>query len=66
MSDSLFLIKLQVSACNFTKKETLTHVFFCVFCEICKNAFFIEHLRMSASKWVNTQEVFPFHESSSQ
>ena len=37
-----FLIKLQ--ACNFIKKETLTQVFSCEFCEIFINAFFIEHL----------------------
>ena len=32
-----FLIKLQASACNFIKKETLAQVFFCEFCEISKN-----------------------------
>ena len=32
-----FLIKLQVSACNFTKKETLAQVFSCEFCKISKN-----------------------------
>ena len=37
-----FLIKPQV--CNFIKKEALTRVFFCEFCEISKNTFFIEHL----------------------
>ena len=26
-------------ACNFIKKETLTQVFFCEFCEISKNTF---------------------------
>ena len=34
-----FLIKLQVSACNFLKKETLAQVFFCEFCEISTNNF---------------------------
>ena len=34
MSESLFI-----------KKQTLTQVFSCVFCEIFKNNFFIEHLR---------------------
>ena len=29
-----FLIKLQVSACDFIKKETLAQVFSCEFCEI--------------------------------
>ena len=29
--------------CNFIKKETLPYVFSCEFCEISKNALFIEH-----------------------
>ena len=29
-----FLIKLQAEACNFMKKEALTWVFSCEFCEI--------------------------------
>ena len=33
------LIKLQGSACNFIKKETLAQVFSCEFCEIYKNRF---------------------------
>ena len=33
-----FLIKPQ--ACNFIKKETLTQVFSCKFCEISRNTFF--------------------------
>ena len=39
-----FLIKLQVEACNFIRKETLTQVFSCKFCEIFKNTFCTEHL----------------------
>ena len=35
-----FLIKLQTSGYNFTKKETLIQVFFYEFCEIFKNTFF--------------------------
>ena len=38
-----FLIKLQV-----LKKETLTQVFSCEFCEISKNTFFREHLWATA------------------
>ena len=34
-----FLIKLQVWACNFIKKETLAQVFSCEFCKISKNTF---------------------------
>ena len=40
-----FLIKLQSSACNFIKKETLAQVFSCEFCEISQNNFFTEHLQ---------------------
>ena len=32
--------------CNFIRKETLAQVFSCEFCEIFKNTFFIEHLRL--------------------
>ena len=35
-----FIIKLQVKACNFIKKETLAQVFSCEFCGIFKNTFF--------------------------
>ena len=37
---SLFFNKVAGGACNFLKKETLTHVFSCEFCEISKNTFF--------------------------
>ena len=33
----------------FLKKETLAQVFSCELCEICKNTFFTEHVRMTAS-----------------
>ena len=47
---SLFLIKLR-EACNFIKKETLAHVFFCTanFTKLFKNTSFTEHLRVTAS-----------------
>ena len=56
------LIKLQVSACKFIKKETLASacnfnkkvtlapVFSCEFCEISKNTFFTEHLWVTPSE----------------
>ena len=44
-----FLIKLQVEACNFIKKETLAQVFSCKFCEIYMSNFSTEHLRVTAS-----------------
>ena len=34
------LVKLQVSACNFIKKENPAQVFSSEFCEILKNTFF--------------------------
>ena len=36
---SPFLNKIAGMACNFIKKETLTRVFSCEFCEITKNTF---------------------------
>ena len=44
-----FLIKLQTSACNFIKKESLAQVFFYEFYDIFKNTSFRKHLRMPAS-----------------
>ena len=38
MSES-FLVKSQAEACHFIKKEILTQVFSCEFCEISKNTF---------------------------
>ena len=40
-----FLIKLQASAQQFIKKESLAQLFFCEFCETSKNTFFTEQLR---------------------
>ena len=34
-----FVIKLQAESCNFIKRETLTQVFSCEYCEIFKNTF---------------------------
>ena len=36
-------------SCNFIKKETLSQVFSCEFCEIFKNTFFTKHLWETAS-----------------
>ena len=47
--ESLFLIKLQASACTFIDKETLAQVFSCEFCEIYKNTFFTEHFQETDS-----------------
>ena len=40
-------------SCNFIKKETLAQVFFCEFGKILKNTYFIEHLLVTASVYVN-------------
>ena len=47
--ESFFKIKLQTSACNFIKKETLALMFFCEFCEIFKNTFFYRTPLVAAS-----------------
>ena len=45
-----FLLKfIRPQACNFIKKETLTQVFSCEFCEIFKKSLFTEHLQATAS-----------------
>ena len=44
-----FLIKLQTSAFNFIKKETLAKVLSYELCEISKNTSFTERLRVTAS-----------------
>ena len=48
-----FLMKLLSEVCNFIKKETLAQMFCCEICEISKNTFFIEHLRVTASDFKN-------------
>ena len=45
-----FLIKLQASACNFIKKETLAQVFSCEFREIFKNTYFDRTTLVAASE----------------
>ena len=40
---------LRPQASNVIKKEALTKVFSCEFCEISRNIFFTEHLRVTAS-----------------
>ena len=44
-----FLMKLQTEACNFIKKETLTRVFFCEFCEISEKTFSYRTFPVDAS-----------------
>ena len=54
MRQSFFLIKLQEKVAVI-KKESLAQVFSCEFCEIFKEAFFIERLRWlcDACYWIN-------------
>ena len=57
-------LEILPEACNFIKKDTLTQVFFCEFCEIFKNTFFTEHLQTTAfvKKIVkNIKEQFKFN-----
>ena len=49
LSQGLFLIKLQVSACHFIKRDALAQMFSCEFCEIFKSNVFTEDLRETAS-----------------
>ena len=48
LCQTLFLIKLQASAYNFIKKQTLAQVFSCECSEISKNTFFTEHVWATA------------------
>ena len=43
--------QVRPSALNFIKKETPTQVFFCEYCIISKNIFFIEHLQWLLLKY---------------
>ena len=61
LRQSLFSIKSQVEACNFIKKETLTHVFCCTFCEFFKNTFFIEHFRWLLLKMLKSESESLFN-----
>ena len=50
------LLKLEASACNFIKKDSLAQVFSCEFCEIFLDTFFTEHLWAIASMY---GKIFP-------
>ena len=45
-----FLIELRAEVCNLIKKETLTQVFFCEFCEISKKTFSYRTTPVAASR----------------
>ena len=42
--------------CNFIKKEALTQVFSCEFCEIFKSTYFEEHLQTAASDYLEISQ----------
>ena len=56
---SLFLIKLQDDACNFTRKETPTLMVSSEFFEIFKNSFFKEHPLATAAGKPNHLKEWP-------
>ena len=43
-------------SCHFVKKEALTQMFPCEFCESLKNTYFEEHLRISGSDYLETSQ----------
>ena len=50
-----FLIKLQIEAYNFIKKETLAQVFYCEFCKFSENTFsYRTYLVAASGKDTNT------------
>ena len=50
---------VQAEACNFIKKETLTRVFSCEFCEISKSTFFYRNFPVAASAQMASWSVSP-------
>ena len=50
LCQSLCFNKVAGSTCNLIKKEIVTMMFSCEFCEISMSAFFTEHLRTTASR----------------
>ena len=51
-------LEISQQVCNFIKKETLAQVFSCEFCEISKNTFFTEHLRLLLAETIVSHEEF--------
>ena len=61
-----FLIKLQASAYNFIKKETLAQVFSCEFREIFKKPILIEQPWWLLLKLLLAQKLLRFHKLHSE
>ena len=55
--------KKRSEASNIIKKETLAQVFSCTFCEVFKNTYFEEHLRMAASEYLSPYHTVHFADS---
>ena len=55
--ESLFSKVAGLTLVTLLKKETLTQVFSCEYCEICKNNYFEEHLQKAASEEENSYQV---------
>ena len=58
LCQSLFINKVAGGACNFIKKETLTQVFSCEFCEISKNTLFYRTPLVTASVMIFISRIF--------
>ena len=66
MLESLLNKVAGLQACNFTKKETPTQVFFCEYCEVFKNThseeqFFYRALPLAASVYYPKMTAFSSH-----
>ena len=46
-------VKIELEIFNFIKREALAQVSSCEFCEICKNTYFAEHGRATASDYTS-------------
>ena len=55
--ESLFSKVAGLTLVTLLKKETLTQVFSCEYCEIYKNTYFEEHLQKGASEEENSYQV---------
>ena len=52
LCQSLFFNSCKPETCNFTKKETLAHVFCCEFCKIPRNTFLHKTPLVAAYEWI--------------
>ena len=57
VSESLFLIKLQNFSLQLCFKKAFTHVFFCEFCKNFKNTYFVKHMHVAASVFLESDLI---------